>query len=41
MLKVKKSLIKFEKGYEIEKNKWKRLENIAFLEKICVIYLKN
>ena len=30
-VKVKKSLIKFDKGYEREKNKWIRLENVAFL----------
>ena len=38
ILKIKKPLVGFDKGYVKEKNKWIRLENVKFLEKKYVLY---
>ena len=37
--KIKKPLVRFDKGYVIEENKLIRLENFKFLEKQYVLYV--
>ena len=38
ILKIKKPLVGFDRGYVREKNKWIRVENVKFLEKQYVLY---
>ena len=38
ILKVKKPLVGFDRGYVREKNKWKRLENVKFSENQYILY---
>ena len=38
IFKIKKSLLGFDTGYVIEKNKWIKAENLIFLEKKYVLY---
>ena len=38
ILKIKKPLVGFDKGYVREKNKWIKVENVKFLEKKYVLY---
>ena len=38
ILKIKKPLVGFDRGYVREKNRWIRLENVKFLEKKYVLY---
>ena len=37
ILKIKKPLVEFDRGYVREENKWIRIENIKFLEKQYVL----
>ena len=42
IIKIKKPLVGFDRGYVREKNKWVKVENVKFLEKkICFICIKN
>ena len=38
ILKIKKPLVGFDRGYEREKNQWIKVENIKYLEKKYVLY---
>ena len=38
IIKIKKPLVGFDRGYVREKNKWIKVENIKFLEKKYVLY---
>tara|TARA_E500000178_G_C16507937_1_gene524570 strand:+ start:70 stop:297 length:228 start_codon:yes stop_codon:yes gene_type:complete len=38
IFKIKKPLVGFDRGYIKKKNKWIRLENVKFLEKIYILY---
>ena len=38
ILKIKKPLVGFDRGYVREKNKWIKVENVKFLEKKYVLY---
>ena len=38
ILKIKKPLVRFDRGYVREKNQWIKVENIKYLEKKYVLY---
>ena len=38
VIKIKKPLVGFDRGYVREKNKWTKVENVKFLEKKYVLY---